>query len=72
MTAQTSPIPTLSGLGGIAAGLKSLFHLDKQPEAPAAPAPDRRPAVAPYRPGSRPSGDDTRSCGTATALGLFE
>src|ERR1700704_3239587 len=27
-----------SGVGGIAAGLKSLFHLDKHPEAPAAPA----------------------------------
>jgi outer membrane lipoprotein-sorting protein len=27
-----------SGVSGLAAGLKSLFHLDKQPEAPAAPA----------------------------------
>ena len=27
-----------SGVGGIAAGLKSLFHLDKQPEPPPAPA----------------------------------
>jgi outer membrane lipoprotein-sorting protein len=36
-----------SGLGGIAAGLKSLFHLDKQPEAPAAPAPTTAIALNP-------------------------
>ena len=36
-----------SGLGGIAAGLKSLFHLDKQPEAPAAPAPTTAVALNP-------------------------
>ena len=36
-----------SGVSGLAAGLKSLFHLDKQPEAPAAPAPTTAVALNP-------------------------